>query len=258
MTFTGGEPLTLITPLPKSHVVTNEMTPSSSPTLAVSTVIFSLQPNDQGKLTLFLPLVKRVRDPYNGLWALPGGPLGGDEDLDEAASRNLRDTTGLEPKYLEQLYAFGDVNRSVGAFNVERVVSIVYWALVKADVVDQAMSDENVQWFSADALPDLAFDHHEIVAYALGRLRNKMEYARIAHGFLDETFTMSQLREVYEAVLVKSLDPGNFRRTATASGEIIPTGQRLIGSKHRPPQLYRYNPELSNQFTTRKQARNND
>ena len=226
----------------------------SEPLLAVSTVIFALQPTQDGRMALTLPLVRRLREPFVGKWALPGGPIVFDENLDDAASRNLRDTTGLEPKYLEQLYAFGDVHRSAGIIDNERVVSIVYWALVKADVVDQAISDENVRWFTADSLSDLAFDHQEIVAYALDRLRNKIEYARIAHGFLDDTFTMAQLREVYEAVLGRSLDPGNFRRTVEASGEIIATGQRLVGSKHRPPQLYRYNPELSAQFTPRKQA----
>lgn len=226
----------------------------TEPVIAVSTVIFALQSNAEQRLALALPLVRRVREPFIGQWALPGGPLGPDENLDDVAARHLRETTGLEPKYLEQLYAFGDVHRSVGYKNYERVVSIAYWALVKGDVVGRAISDKNVRWFDADSLTNLAFDHQKIVAYALGRLRNKIEYARIAHGFLDDVFTMAQLREVYEAVLGRSLDPGNFRRTVEASEEIIPTGQHLIGSKHRPPQLYRYNPEISEQFIPRKQA----
>ena len=227
--------------------------PQNQPVLAVSTVIFALQPNSEGKLALSLPLVRRVREPFAGQWALPGGPLGWNENLDDAAYRNLRDTTGLESNYLEQLYAFGDVSRSAGYQNAERVVSIVYWALVKADVASQSIDDENVRWFSADSLENLAFDHQQIVSYALNRLRNKIEYARIAHGFLPDTFTMAQLREVYEAVLGRKLDPGNFRRTVEASGEIIATGERLVGSKHRPPQLYRYNPETSTTFISRKQ-----
>jgi len=249
MTFTGGFAMTALSPTPL---------PQNQPILAVSTVIFALQPNVQGRLALALPLVRRVREPFAGQWALPGGPLGWNENLDDAAARNLRDTTGLHPKYLEQLYAFGDLSRSAGYESVERVVSIVYWALVKADLVSTSISDENVQWFNADSLTNLAFDHQAIVSYALYRLRNKMEYARIAHGFLSDTFTMAQLREVYEAVLGRSLDPGNFRRTVEASGEIIPTGERLVGSKHRPPALYRFNPEISAQFTLRKQAGTND
>jgi 8-oxo-dGTP diphosphatase len=227
-------------------------------TLAVSTVIFALSPNDQGELSLTIPLVRRIRAPFDGMWALPGGPLASDEDLDAAAARNLADTTGLEPKYLEQLYAFGNVDRSVGHVNAERVVSIVYWALVGSKEARQVIQDDNVHWFTADALPDLAFDHNIIVDYALNRLRNKIEYARIAHGFLGETFTLAQLREVYEAVLGRALDPGNFRRTVEASGEIVATGKRLMGTKHRPPQLYRYQRDIPTPFSNEKQENAGD
>jgi 8-oxo-dGTP diphosphatase len=217
--------------------------PSSviAPNLAVSTVIFTLRPNADGCLKLALPLVKRIRAPFEGQWALPGGPLNITEDLATAASRNLLETTHLEPRYLEQLYAFGSLDRSPGSNLAERVVSIVYWALVGNDEAGAAVESENVQWFWADELPALAFDHNEIVEYALWRLRNKLEYSRLAHRFLPELFTLAQLREVYEAVLNRELDPGNFRRTVEAEGAVVPTGERLAGTKHRPPQLYRAN-----------------
>ena len=211
----------------------------STPSLAVSTVIFTLQPNDEGVLELRIPLVRRIREPYAGMWALPGGPLSPSEDLAASASRTLRETTALEPRYLEQLYAFGDPERSPG----ERVVSIVYWALVGGDEAGQALTSENVAWFAADDVPTLAFDHNAIVDYALWRLRTKLEYSRIAHGFLGPTFTLAQLREVYEVILQKPIDPGNFRRTLEASRAIVPTGERVKGTRHRPPQLYRYNEE---------------
>jgi 8-oxo-dGTP diphosphatase len=214
------------------------MTPQSPRvTLAVSTVIFALRTGEQGKAELTLPLVRRIRSPYQGQWALPGGPLHEHEDLAESASRTLASTTGLAPRYLEQLYAFGQLDRSP----VDRVVSIVYWALVGRDEVEAAIESDNVQWFAADALPELAFDHNLIVDYALWRLRTKLEYSRIAHGFLGDVFTLAQLREVYEVVLRRELDPGNFRRMIEASGTVVATGERLAGTKHRPPQLYRYN-----------------
>jgi 8-oxo-dGTP diphosphatase len=209
-----------------------------TPTLAVSTVIFALRPNGDGCLQLATPLVRRIRAPFEGQWALPGGPLNTDEDLATSASHTLRDTTGLEPRYLEQLYAFGSVDRAGGKL-AERVVSIVYWALVGADEADRAIQSENVQWFWADELPTLAFDHNQIIEYALGRLRNKIEYSRIAHVFLSETFTLAQLREVYEAVLGRELDPGNFRRMVESTGTVEETGERLAGTRHRPPKLYR-------------------
>ena len=101
-----------------------------------------------------------------------------------------------------------------------------------------------MRWFAADDLPALAFDHNVIVEYALWRLRTKMEYSRIAHAFLGETFTLAQLREVHEAVLGKPLDPANFRRTIEGSGAVVPTDEHLTGTPHRPPRLYRYNDSI--------------
>lgn len=212
--------------------------------LAVSTVIFALRSSgrfgeDDGERGLWLPLVRRIREPYDGLWALPGGPLGGAEGLAQAATSTLERTTGLAPRYLEQLYAFGDPGRS--GEDAERVVSVVYWALVGDEEARAARVGQNVRWFPADALPQLAFDHNLIVEYALWRLRSKVEYSRIAGAFLGEAFTLAQLREVYEAVLGRALDPANFRRQVEASGTLVDTGKVLTGGRHRPPRLYRYN-----------------
>jgi 8-oxo-dGTP diphosphatase len=213
------------------------MTELPQATLAVSTVIFALRPDEEsGLMTLWLPLVRRIREPNLGQWALPGGWLPADEELPSAAARTLRETTGLAPRYLEQLYTFGDLGRSPG----QRVISVVYWALVQSDEAELAAVGENVQWFPADRLPVLAFDHNRIVEYALWRLRTKVEYSRIAHAFLGDTFTLSQLRDVHEAVLQKPLDPANFRRTVESSGTVVDTGERVAGTRHRPPRLYRY------------------
>ena len=209
---------------------------STVPLVAVSTVIFTLRPDARGAMKLALPLVRRIRSPHEGMWALPGAPLRTLDDLQAAASHALYATTGLEPRYLEQLYAFGQVDRSP-----ERVVSIVYWALVGKDEAAAAVESENVRWFFADEVPALAFDHNLIIEYALWRLRSKVEYSRVALGFLGETFTLAQLREVYEVVLGKHLDPGNFRRMVESANIVEPTGERLSGTRHRPPQLYRYN-----------------
>jgi 8-oxo-dGTP diphosphatase len=205
--------------------------------LAVSTVIFALRPHPtSGLMTLWLPLVRRIREPYEGMWALPGGPLEADEDLAASAQHTLERTTGLAPNYLEQLYAFGRVDRSPD----DRVVSIVYWALVRQDEVARAIDGENVEWFVADDLPALAFDHAEIVDYALARLRAKITYTPIAHAFLPREFTLAELRAVHEAVLRTTLDPANFRRQALATKTLVPTGTCLQGTSHRPPALFRF------------------
>lgn len=209
--------------------------------VAVSTVIFSLRRDADDVPQLVLPLVRRTRDPFEGRWALPGGWLDIAEDLEDAASRTLAETTGLTPSYLEQLYAFGNVDRSPS-----RVVSIVYWALLRADEVDAQVSahaaggdaPENVRWFPVAALPDLAFDHPQIIDYALWRLRNKAGYSRVAHGLMADAFTLADLREVYEAILGRRLDPANFRRQVENSGTLVRTDDFRTGS-HRPARLYR-------------------
>lgn len=212
------------------------------PSLAISTVIFALRPSvGSGRPTLWLPLVRRIREPHLGRWALPGGPLDSDESLQDAAARHLADTTGLSPRYLEQLYAFGGLDRSPGP----RLVSIVYWALVQPDVAALARESENVRWFRADQLDRLAFDHNNIVDYALWRVRNKMEYGSIAYNFLGPTFTLAQVREVYEAVLNRRLDPANFRRQLRSTPDIEATDGFVQGGRHRPPRLYRYTPRAS-------------
>jgi len=211
--------------------------------LAVSTVIFAARgTGPDGRRELWLPVVRRIRDPFRGLWALPGGPLRPDEDLEASAARSLHLTTGLQPGYLEQLYAFGGLTRSANAD--ERVVSVVYWASIRADQASELHVDLNVTWMRAAELPPLAFDHNDIVDYALYRLRNKIGYSRVAHSFLGETFTLAELREVHEAILGHALDPANFRRQALASGAVLDTGTRLEGTPHRPPRLYRYNTDL--------------
>ena len=204
--------------------------------LAVSTVIFALRTDGNGVSSVWLPLVRRIREPHLDGWALPGGPIDAVESLESSARRNLLETTQLGPAYLEQLYAFGDVDRSPD----RRVVSIVYWALVRPDEAERVTAGENVRWFAADALPELAFDHNLIVDYALWRLRTKMEYSRIAQAFLGDQFTIAELRGVYEAVLHRPLDPANFRRQMESSGAVVATDELVTGGHHRPPRLYRY------------------
>jgi 8-oxo-dGTP diphosphatase len=207
--------------------------------LAVSTVIFALRPHPEtGLSTPWIPLVRRITEPFEGQWALPGGWVTPEESLADAAARNLFETTALEPAYLEQLYAFGDVERSPD----DRVVSIVYWAMVRPHEAERAAEGDNVRWHAADHLPELAFDHNAIVEYALWRLRTKVGYSRIARAFLGETFTLAELREVYEAVLQRQLDPANFRRQV--EGTLIPTETKVSGGRHRPPRLYRHDESI--------------
>ena len=166
--------------------------------LAVSTVIFALRPHPiSGRSVVSLPLMRRTREPFAERWALPGGWADPAEGLEQTAARNLVETTGVRPGYLEQLYCFGAPERSPSG----RVVSVVYWALVAPEQTDADREADNVRWFAADELPELAFDHNLIVEYALWRLRNKLEYSQIAHALLGETFTLGPGKKftTYEA-----------------------------------------------------------
>lgn len=222
------------------------MTQTRGIDVAVSTVILTLRRTEDGAAVLALPLVLRTREPFADQWALPGGWLTPTESPVDAAARTLAETTGLTPSYLEQLYAFGAVDRSP-----TRVVSIVYWALLRQDDVDaqsaahraSGLAPENVRWFDLGGLPPLAFDHRKIVDYALWRLRSKVGYSRVAHGFLPAEFTLADLREAYEAILGKHLDPANFRRQVESAGNLLPTDRFRTGS-HRPARLYRYNTDV--------------
>ena len=187
--------------------------------------------------TLWIPLVRRIRQPFLGDWALPGGDIKAGTSLEDAARQALESTTQLTPRYLEQLYTFGDPSRSRGGLPM---VSIVYWALIGATETAQFQEGDNVRWFPTNNLPTLAFDHKEIIDYALTRVRNKVEYTDLATRLVGDTFTLSQLREVHEAITGDSLDPANFRRKMLASGLIEPTGEQLANGRHRPAMLYRY------------------
>ena len=159
------------------------------PQVGVSVVILALGPvqrsgNENGTDTapngigsmLWMPLVKRVRQPFLGQWALPGGGLRADHSLEQSAYAALESTTSLHPRYLEQLYTFGDPARSHGGLPM---VSIVYWALVGgADAQTEPIEGNNVKWFPVDNLPELAFDHRAIIDYALSRLRGKSNIPR--------------------------------------------------------------------------------
>ncbi|MFT8357376.1 MAG: NUDIX hydrolase [Bifidobacterium aquikefiri] len=191
--------------------------------------------NEVGRL--WLPLVKRVKQPYLGCWALPGAGLRSDISLEDAAFTALESTTAMHPHYLEQLYTFGGPARSQGGLPM---VSIVYWALVGQAEAETLHEANNVQWFATDALPEMAFDHEAIVDYALWRLRNKIEYSSIASRLVGNEFTLAQLRHVYEAVLGKALDPANFRRRMLTSDSLQQTGKYQAEGRHRPAALYRY------------------
>jgi 8-oxo-dGTP diphosphatase len=205
------------------------------PAVTVDIILFTFAEND-----LKVLLIERKHDPFAATWALPGGFVEIDEDLEDAALRELAEETNVTEVYLEQLYTFGEPGRDPRT----RVITVAYFALLSTDQVArlqiQGASDAtHARWWSMYALPPLAFDHDRILQYALQRLRWKLEWTALGFLLLPKEFTLSELQKVYETVLNEPLDKRNFRRKILATDVLEESGNIREGD-HRPAKLYRF------------------
>jgi 8-oxo-dGTP diphosphatase len=186
-------------------------------------------------------VIRRGIEPYLGRWALPGGFVLADESLEEAAARELREETGLDPRagHLEQLATYGAPGRDPRG----RVITVAYLALLPDLPSPVAGSDAaSASWHPVDDV-ELAFDHDRILADGIERARAKLEYTPLATAFCPPEFTVAELRAVYETVWRTRLDPRNFHRKVTgAEGFVEPTGGTVIRDRGRPAQLFRRGP----------------
>jgi 8-oxo-dGTP diphosphatase len=212
------------------------------PLVSVDVALFTLSGAARGgRRGLQALLARRDHAPFDDCWALPGHLIDADEGLEEAAQRVIGHLASAAGIYLEQLYTFGEPDRDPRG----RVITVAYYALVRPDQVRLpaprlTAEPAGVAWFPADALPPLAFDHRHIVDYARWRLRNKIEYTDIAFQVLPDRFSLTQLRQVYEAVLGETLDKRNFNRKVLGSGLLVETGAWQGGQAHRPARLYAF------------------
>jgi 8-oxo-dGTP diphosphatase len=172
--------------------------------LAVDCVILGYE-ND----TLKILLSQRRFKPAEGFWSLLGGWVGEDETVDEAAARVLFQITGLKDIFLEQVHVFSEPQRDPGG----RVISIVFYAMIRIDKHDKDLVQEHgAMWFPLDKMPELIFDHNEMVRFAHDKLKQKASYELIGGDLLPSRFTFLQLRTLYEAIFQRRFDPGNFRK----------------------------------------------
>jgi 8-oxo-dGTP diphosphatase len=201
------------------------------PYVAVDVVIFTV---DGGELKT---LVVQVREgSFAGRWAFPGGLVGLDESLDDAARREFSAKTGLGGIYLEQLRTFGAPARDPHV----RVVSTAYFALVAAkEMLGDRGKYADVAWFPVRHLPALAYDHDAVAAAAVERLRAKLAYTNLVYGLLPAAFTLGELQEIYQIILGRRLDRRNFRKKILASG-LLRQLRRQRRGPHRPAALYRF------------------
>ncbi len=201
------------------------------PSVSTDIVIFTIQ-EEQLKVLL----IRRLSEPFKNGWALPGGFVEIDEDLEQAALRELREETGITGVYLEQLFTFGKPDRDPR----ERVITVSYYSLVPIDrlSVGAASDARELGWFNIDQLPELAFDHKKIISKAKQRLTAKLDYSTIALQFMPSKFTLSELQKVYEIIHGEALDKRNFRKRVMAYGCMEDTGDVNRNGSHRPARLY--------------------
>lgn len=203
------------------------------PALTVDCVVFGA---DAGELRVLL--IERGIAPFEGQWALPGGFVGIGEELEAAARRELREETGVENVFLEQCHTYGGLARDPR----ERIVTVAYYALVKlSDHRVQAATDaRDAAWFGVGELPNLAFDHRQIVDDALLQLRVQLRRRPIGFELLPKKFALSELQGLYEAVLERTLDKRNFRKKVLAMDLLDETDEVQKDVNHRAARLYRF------------------
>ncbi len=203
--------------------------------VAVDCIIFGY---DILEKELKLLLFKRLFEPAKGSWSLAGGFVEPHESLDNAASRILRNLTGLESVYMKQSFAYGEIERDPG----DRVISIAYFALITIRDINRELAEKNgVSWRSLSRLPDLIFDHPLMVKQALIDLQNQIRIKPVGFELLPEKFTLVQLQDLYEAILRKNIDKRNFRKKILSMGILEKLDEKEKETSKKGAWYYKFN-----------------
>ena len=200
-------------------------------------VIASIFTIDKGKLKILL--VKRKNNPYQGHWALTGGALYNDEDLEDGLNREIYEKTGLEHIEVKLANVFGKKNRSP----VMRMVAVTYIGIIdssKVEIAKSTLKTSNAEWFSIDEVPHLAYDHNEIITDAIKKLKEEILKTNLLKVFFPNGFTLPELQKVYESILEKKLDRRNFRKKILNMDMIIPTDEEKIFAGKKKAKIYKF------------------
>lgn len=204
--------------------------------VSVDCIVFSLH---AGRLSVLL--APRRFQPHRGAPSLMGGFVEKEESLAEAAERVLRELTGLDNVYMEQVGAFGAPDRDPG----ERVISVAYFALIKgSEAIDKRIKEYGASWVEIEKLDGLHFDHPLMIRQALKKLRRKIAFDPLAFNLLPEMFTLAQAQALYEMILGEPTDKRNFRRRILENACIEPTDCIDKESSRRGAMLYRLNYDI--------------
>lgn len=203
--------------------------------VAVDAIIFGFNENEYD---LKLLLLKRNFQPEKGKWSLMGGFVAPEESLDNAAQRIVYHLTGLNNVYMEQLYSFGDLTRDAGG----RIISVAYFSLLKINDHDSALVKKHgASWVSIKDLPELIFDHEDMVKKALRKLRIRARTQPIGFELLPEKFTIPQLQRLYEAIYQIPFDKRNFRRKLLAMGLLEKQNEKEKETSKKGAYYYQFN-----------------
>ncbi|MGX7667341.1 NUDIX hydrolase [Flavobacterium pedocola] len=203
--------------------------------VAVDAVVFGYR-----DASLYVLLIQQKFGTHNTYWALPGGLVREDETLTEAVKRELKEETNVSINYLEQLFTFGD---DLSRDPRNRVISVSYFGLVDPSKIEvKAATDADaVAWVKIDEVPNLAFDHNEILKMALNRLKAKLTYQPIGFDLLQELFLFSELESLYSTILDKPIDRRNFRKKILSFGVLEETEVVSASKSGRPAKFFRFN-----------------
>ncbi len=209
---------------------------------AVDSIIFGFD-ESQGELKLLL--LNRNFEPAKGGWSLMGGFVTKNESLDNAAKRIVKLLTGLEDVYMEQLYTFGDLCRDPGG----RIISTAYFSLIRIKEQDKTLAEEyGAVWIPISEIPELIFDHQEMVNKALRKLRIRARTQPIGFELLPEKFTIPQLQALYEAIYQVPFDKRNFRRKLLTMKLLVKFDEKEKKSSKKGAFYYSFNQEKYNEL----------
>ncbi|HCX22758.1 MAG: DNA mismatch repair protein MutT [Flammeovirgaceae bacterium] len=208
--------------------------------VAIDCLVFGY---DTAENDLKVLLFQREVEPFAGEWSLIGGFVNEDENLSDGAERVLEKFTGLKDVFLEQLSTYGKANRDPGG----RVVSILYWSLIKLDELHRDIANEHgARWFDLDELPKLVLDHEDMVRLGEEKLVQNAKSRPIGFELLPEDFTLPQLKQLYDAIYGKSIDDRNFRKKILSTDLLIKTDKKDKSTSKKGAFVYQFDAEKYN------------
>ena len=195
-------------------------------------------------------LIKSDLAEFSGLFSLLGDLVRPDEDLDSASYRILREKTGMDNVYLEQVHTFGSINRHPSG----RVITTAYYSLIDAQHHKLHLNDNDLQWHTMKSIKKLAFDHKIILDNCMARLREQVMEHPVIFNLLPEKFSLRELQELYEAILSTGLDRRNFRKKIAIKDWLVDLNEMESDVPHRPGKLYSLKPEFKVKAIRRKSS----